>query len=562
MMKSTSSPRRSSIVLASTTALLLAATPHYCDARNLRRSSSSTIPDTTADNAVVEQEGFDFASSNDSRMLHEEDEDGFESVGGPLNHVPSVVKYSADRWHRSMLIDEEEEEDEPKEYMNDESLAFVDPEESEHERFEKECNSDEKLWHFKFRTDRYGYETSWQLEKNDGSWQKITSGPPGVMKYHDNTVYEGATCLPGGFMYRLTVSDSYEDGFCCSYGKGYYFYEVGGIKEYDTDQARTFTDKGEHTFYVGMPIDNDNGNGLPEGRISVCDNNKQEIKIKILTDKYGAENSWELRSVSTNQVIRQKGLKSYGAFSTDVVAACVPHGEYTFTMTDGIGDGICCKQGKGRYEIYMDDELMIYGSDFNYGKSISHDIIVGYSTRYNQMSQREIQYLNAHNWRRQKYHVQFGETYVPLKYDLSLARHAKNWANDLLGACDTTGIIHEPGAEQGENLAKNTGNGKWGQLYPVENICRRWFEREEAWPYPDNAHFTQGLWRSARYVGCAESEKAMANGGTCRIQVCRYARAGNCNMGAYQSTKEDNWKKPMLMDDNPCGPVCPPNGCH
>lgn len=119
-------------------------------------------------------------------------------------------------------------------------------------------------------------------------------------------------------------------------------------------------------------------------------------------------------------------------------------------------------------------------------------------------------------------------------------------------------------SEQGENLAKNTGSAgsKWAQLYPVENIVRRWFEREETWPYPRNAHLTQGLWRSARYVGCAESEKTMDNGGTCRIQVCRYARAGNCNMGAHKAADGDNWKIPMLMDHNPCGPACPPNGCH
>ena len=124
-------------------------------------------------------------------------------------------------------------------------------------------------------------------------------------------------------------------------------------------------------------------------------------------------------------------------FSMDEVAVCVPCDKYTFTMIDDVGDGICCQLDEGPYELCMDDKLMIYGSDFNYGKKVSHDIIVGYQTKY----------------------------------------------------------------------------------YPVENICRRWFEREETWPYPDNAHFTQGLWRSARYVGCAESEKTMANGGTCQIQV-------------------------------------------
>ena len=87
---------------------------------------------------------------------------------------------------------------------------------------------------------------------------------------------------------------------------------------------------------------------------------------------------------------------------------CVPHGENTFRTTDSSGDGICCKVGKGRYEINMDNELMIYGSDFNFGRKVSHNIIVGYSTRYNQMSQHEKQYRDVHNWRRKRYHVQFG----------------------------------------------------------------------------------------------------------------------------------------------------------
>lgn len=35
--------------------------------------------------------------------------------------------------------------------------------------------------------------------------------------------------------------------------------------------------------------------------------------------------------------------------------------------------------------------------------------------------------------------------------------------------------------------------GTWGSLYPVENIVRRWVEREETWDFPENAHFTQAL---------------------------------------------------------------------
>lgn len=37
------------------------------------------------------------------------------------------------------------------------------------------------------------------------------------------------------------------------------------------------------------------------------------------------------------------------------------------------------------------------------------------------------------------------------------------------------------------------------------------------------------LWRSSRYMGCGESAKDYP-GGKCRVQVCRYAKAGNCDM--------------------------------
>ena len=174
--------------------------------------------------------------------------------------------------------------------------------------------------------------------------------------------------------------------------------------------------------------------------------------MKLLTDKYAAENGWKLTSLATNQVIQEKGIGSYPnkAGVTDDVSICVPHGQYEWTMTDKIGDGICCgQQGDGRYELYMDGEMMVYGSDFTYGKKVTHKIIAGYDqNRRSELTSREQQYLNGHNWRRKKYHEEFGATYVAVKYDFSLQADAQNWANELLNDCDTPGIEHEPGAVQ------------------------------------------------------------------------------------------------------------------
>ena len=36
---------------------------------------------------------------------------------------------------------------------------------------------------------------------------------------------------------------------------------------------------------------------------------------------------------------------------------------------------------------------------------------------------------------------------------------------------------------------------------------------------------------------------------------------GNCDMNAYRTIADDWWYVPMMMDDSPCGPECPPEGC-
>ena len=275
-----------------------------------------------------------------------------------------------------------------------------------------------------------------------------------------------------------------------------------------------------------------------------------------MTDMFGGDNSWTIKNSNGQALLSGNGYTN-GASRRDAKNICVSPGTYKFTLNDTGGDGICCQEGKGWYKVYMNGQVMVQDNYFNFGKQVSFDIIAGYHTRLNNLTDREQEYLNGHNWRRKKYHEKWGSTYVPVKWDLSLAQAAQTWANKLLDNCDIDGIKHEPGVDQGENLAKNMGQGSWGEMYSVENINRRWFEREEGWPSPDNAHLTQGTWRSTHYLGCAEGKKTMSNGGMCHTQVCRYARAGNCMMGKYS-----NWKTPTLMLENACGPKCAPNGCH
>ena len=148
---------------------------------------------------------------------------------------------------------------------------------------------------------------------------------------------------------------------------------------------------------------------------------------------------------------------------------------------------------------------------------------------------------------------------------------SKEYADKLLEGCRGDDPKHDPYTIYGENLARNVGSGYWGQLYEPDDIVNRFVEREVGLPWAQNGHLTNALWRATRYVGCAESETSYpvtkANGHvvqhTCRIQVCRYAKPGNCSMGSYRNANGvHDWKTPMLADDSPCGPDCPPEGCY
>jgi hypothetical protein len=70
------------------------------------------------------------------------------------------------------------------------------------------------------------------------------------------------------------------------------------------------------------------------------------------------------------------------------------------------------------------------------------------------MTDRDHAYLLAHNKRRKKWHRMYNVSYVPMQWSPKLAEMALKWANELLNDCDSSGIEHEPGVVEGENLGK------------------------------------------------------------------------------------------------------------
>lgn len=72
--------------------------------------------------------------------------------------------------------------------------------------------------------------------------------------------------------------------------------------------------------------------------------------LELQTDNYGSETSWSLKETSSNTVVAKISPNSYAPNNGYVSSTCIAAGtEYTFTINDAYGDGICCSYGQGEF---------------------------------------------------------------------------------------------------------------------------------------------------------------------------------------------------------------------
>jgi len=67
----------------------------------------------------------------------------------------------------------------------------------------------------------------------------------------------------------------------------------------------------------------------------------------------------------------------------------------------------------------------------------------------------------------------------------------------------------------------------------VDEVFNLW-ENKLINGWPNNKEYSQVLWRSTEYVGCADAA-ADEDDMKCTFSVCFYARAGNCGMGQIEN---------------------------
>ena len=95
-----------------------------------------------------------------------------------------------------------------------------------------------------------------------------------------------------------------------------------------------------------------------DGGSVYCNGNNCKVQIRIRTDDYPEETSWNVRNVATGAVVMRGGSGGKRKW--------LPPGTYMLTMEDSYGDGMCCDYGTGRWRLFLKDERVARGGEFEY----------------------------------------------------------------------------------------------------------------------------------------------------------------------------------------------------
>ena len=126
-----------------------------------------------------------------------------------------------------------------------------------------------------------------------------------------------------------------------------------GLRFYDTSGF-----DGSELVYVDyfQPTQSSAGGGGTGGSCTTND-----VAFSLTTDNYGYETSWTLTN-SSNQEVASGG--SYENSTSYNESYCLDDGDYSFTINDSYGDGICCSYGNGAYDLSTNGASLISGGSF------------------------------------------------------------------------------------------------------------------------------------------------------------------------------------------------------
>lgn len=97
-------------------------------------------------------------------------------------------------------------------------------------------------------------------------------------------------------------------------------------------------------------------------------------QMTLTTDNYGSETSWVIKD--SNNVTKASG-QDYASNSQYTESVCLAAGQYTLTVSDSYGDGMCCSFGNGSYSLRIDGTEVASGGQFGSSENTPFSVGTG-----------------------------------------------------------------------------------------------------------------------------------------------------------------------------------------
>ena len=103
------------------------------------------------------------------------------------------------------------------------------------------------------------------------------------------------------------------------------------------------------------------------------------MQVDVLTDNAGGETTWDIKD-GAGQVVGAGG--PYESNTQYYINIGLPPGDYTFTIYDSTGDGICCANGSGHYTLTntTTSQVIADGGEFGPSESTPFTVVVASPT--------------------------------------------------------------------------------------------------------------------------------------------------------------------------------------
>jgi len=107
----------------------------------------------------------------------------------------------------------------------------------------------------------------------------------------------------------------------------------------------------------------------------LCNGQNGQFQLSLTTDRYASETSWSLVETNNPYIAVASSTpyqneKTYTINPSNEPKMCLQVGvEYTFTMVDSYGDGLCCDYGYGGFSLTLDGVTIETVTEFGFNST-------------------------------------------------------------------------------------------------------------------------------------------------------------------------------------------------